>query len=249
MKKCSVLLLLIIPFLHGCPAAMLAAGVAVPAAGLIKLGLGSKPQMLYTVEDKQVVIDVSSYSANVTSIKNMTEVGAVMLADEVLGCDNLALTYAKWPNNLLQAAIRVDTTVVYECTEKPATNTNAAEVAIVGSIVDVGKKLRFEQDLVGIIRTHQLLKPKGGTVTHLSDEESDDELQASVSSVSDSADTETVREIQSLLKERGYLISSVDGVAGNETTFAIKEFQLDHDLDIDGIPSQALLEELQHASD
>ncbi len=59
-------------------------------------------------------------------------------------------------------------------------------------------------------------------------------------------DQEIVREIQTLLQEKGYSISVVDGIYGDETSLAIKEFQLDSDLDIDGIPSQELLEMLKN---
>ncbi len=59
--------------------------------------------------------------------------------------------------SVLQAAIRIDSEVTYERTSKA--HQKASDVAgAVRAIDNVKKKLRFEQDLVSVIRAHQLPK-------------------------------------------------------------------------------------------
>lgn len=55
-------------------------------------------------------------------------------------------------------------------------------------------------------------------------------------------DVRLVREVQSALKKRALLTDRVDGVFGSRTESAIRRFQRDNRLPVDGIPSQELLE-------
>lgn len=57
-------------------------------------------------------------------------------------------------------------------------------------------------------------------------------------------DPRLVREIQSRLIEAGFKSGPIDGVYGRQTEGAIRAFQRSHDLVVDGIPSDGLLEAL-----
>jgi peptidoglycan hydrolase-like protein with peptidoglycan-binding domain len=56
------------------------------------------------------------------------------------------------------------------------------------------------------------------------------------------------REIQQRLRMLGYPIERVDGVLGEESRLAIRNFVRDTRLPLDGEPDQALLEALRAAS-
>ena len=58
-------------------------------------------------------------------------------------------------------------------------------------------------------------------------------------------DTNLVKSIQQQLKDQGYLTGSVDGLYGNGTRKAIQTYQQDHGMTADGLPTQALLSQLQ----
>lgn len=49
---------------------------------------------------------------------------------------------------------------------------------------------------------------------------------------------EEVRQIQTKLKELGYLQGNVDGIYGNQTKQAVTAFQRDHGLSADGIAGE-----------
>lgn len=66
-------------------------------------------------------------------------------------------------------------------------------------------------------------------------EEDDEEVYAAVSSITWGARGETVREIQRRLKDWGYYTGNVDGIFGEKTFAAVKEFQRKNGLDSDGI--------------
>lgn len=62
------------------------------------------------------------------------------------------------------------------------------------------------------------------------------------------APNEMVLAIQSRLNELGYDVGSADGYSDDRTSEAIASFQQDHDLEIDGLPSESLFMEMQNAS-
>lgn len=53
-------------------------------------------------------------------------------------------------------------------------------------------------------------------------------------------------DLQERLQERGYYSGKIDGYLGNGTRAAIKVFQLDAGIKMDGLPSRDLLEKLKH---
>ncbi|MBE0574602.1 MAG: peptidoglycan-binding protein [Desulfuromonadales bacterium] len=53
-----------------------------------------------------------------------------------------------------------------------------------------------------------------------------------------------VRELQNLLKEEGYEVGDADGIIGQDTTEAIRQFQTDRDLEVTGIPNEKTLRSL-----
>ena len=55
---------------------------------------------------------------------------------------------------------------------------------------------------------------------------------------------QTVRQIQTALKNRGYYTGKVDGIFGKMTTAAVKKFQRDYGLKVDGIVGPATLKAL-----
>ena len=63
-----------------------------------------------------------------------------------------------------------------------------------------------------------------------------------VSAVAEPGNRDLVRQIQAELAARDYYTSSVDGIFGRNTSEAIRAFQADNNLTIDGQPSRALLQ-------
>jgi hypothetical protein len=55
-----------------------------------------------------------------------------------------------------------------------------------------------------------------------------------------SSDATMVREIQVGLQNRGYQVGAADGRLGPKAESAIRRYQLEHDLTVDGQPSKAL---------
>jgi len=83
----------------------------------------------------------------------------------------------------------------------------------------------------------------------VSEEERSWEDQTSVEAGStkriDSAERELVREIQELLKNSGYKPGPVDGIVGEQTLIAVKEYQATHGMEANGNVDNALLESLR----
>lgn len=230
---------------QGCAAVALGV-MALPIAGLAKLGFASKPQMEYTIENsKEFALHISTYSANIASVKNMTDIGASMVAKEQMHCPRIAITYAKWPNSLVKAAIKVNTVVTYACTSKAASAANNV-AGLVGAVIDVEKKLRYEAELVQTVRQHNLLRPKGSAAgapksrmpALFSSRKAEGSAPAPTQAQPSSG---LVTQTQEKLKKLGYNVGTVDGKFGAKTEAAIQDFQLDNDLEITGKPSTSLL--------
>jgi peptidoglycan hydrolase-like protein with peptidoglycan-binding domain len=60
-----------------------------------------------------------------------------------------------------------------------------------------------------------------------------------------SSDATTVRDIQVGLQNRGYQVGAADGRLGPKTGSAIRRYQLEHGLTVDGQPSKALRDRTQ----
>jgi len=58
-------------------------------------------------------------------------------------------------------------------------------------------------------------------------------------------DAETVRNIQAGLQSRGYQVGAADGRLGRKTEAAIRRYQQENGLPVDGQPSAALLDSIQ----
>lgn len=65
------------------------------------------------------------------------------------------------------------------------------------------------------------------------------------SSSSASTDATMVRDIQVGLQNRGYQVGAADGRLGPKTELAIRRYQLEHRLTVDGQPSKALRDRTQ----
>lgn len=65
------------------------------------------------------------------------------------------------------------------------------------------------------------------------------------SSSSASSDATMVRDIQVGLQNRGYQVGAADGRLGPKTESAIRRYQLEHGLTVDGQPSKALRDRTQ----
>lgn len=76
----------------------------------------------------------------------------------------------------------------------------------------------------------------------------DSEVPLSVLNRGSAEDTPSVLDIQGRLKRAGYDPGPVDGVMGEKTRRAIRRFQQDHALAVDGEPSRTLLVALGPAS-
>ena len=146
-------------FLYGCAAPLLYSTAAITGAGVVKVAGSAEPNMTYSVQKNEIEIYLSTYSSNIISVKNMADVAAAKIASEI-GCKYLEITYAKWPNSLLNAVIKFDTIVVYECLSNRTPNIPVS-TGVVGAIIDVKKKLKYERDLLDTIENKQLLKKKG----------------------------------------------------------------------------------------
>ena len=64
-------------------------------------------------------------------------------------------------------------------------------------------------------------------------------------SASNAGDYGTVRQLQSELQRRGYDVGPVDGRLGPRTKAAIRSYQGDNGLPVDGMPSRSLREHMQ----
>lgn len=60
--------------------------------------------------------------------------------------------------------------------------------------------------------------------------------------------TEQIREMQTLLKDRGYAVGEVNGQINPETTQALQEFQIDRGLAVTGTPTRETLRALSLSS-
>lgn len=235
MKNIKLAILLIMSLgLSGCLGAMVIGSAALAGGTLAKVGWGSKPKMQYEISGRELVLHVSTYSANITSVKNMTDIGASILASEKMNCNYLGLNYAKWPNNLIKAAIKIKTTVSYECVSNPSAG--AAKMAI----VDVRKKLKYESDLVLKVRENNLLTPVGGVHRSIN---SVNEKNSSDKSLSSYQENQVIA-VQKALKDRGYSIGSIDGKWGNRSRRELKRFQQDNGLQATGEFNRKTLKKL-----
>ena len=231
IKKTFLFLILSITAvsLNGC-AALLLAPLAVSGAGVVKVMGSSAPEMVYSVQGKEIELTVSTYSANIMSIKNMTDVAAAIVGSKI-GCNCLEITYAKWPNSMIQAAIKIDTIVTYKCTSKCGNIPGVA--GAVGAIINVSKKLKYERELVSIIEEKNLLIAKDGSVIN--------QVKASPYYSNDPPKNNDVQFVQQKLFDLGYNPGPVDGIMGAKTRKAIKKYQSEEGLEPNGqIDAQTL---------
>lgn len=228
----AAILLCLVGYLNGCAVCLLGS-VAAPV-GLSKKALGSAaPTMLYVINGNEIELRVSTYSSNIMSIKNMVDVGAAMLADR-MGCNFIECTYAKWPNSMLKAAVKINTVVTYQCTSRTTSNTPGVAGAV-GAIIDVKKKLKYESDLVSTINNKNLLVKNDGTAANTSSPSQNDSNN----------DPDNIRFVQKQLLDLGYNPGPVDGVMGTQTREALMEYQKDHGLTPTGEIDSATLKNLK----
>ncbi len=83
---------------------------------------------------------------------------------------------------------------------------------------------------------------------HPTPDKTNSEPEKSNQPVTAQYDHALVREIQQSLKDQGYQLGVVDGLYGKGTKKAIQDYQQKHGLNVDGIPTQALLDQLQSTS-
>lgn len=59
---------------------------------------------------------------------------------------------------------------------------------------------------------------------------------------------ENVRQVQQLLTDQGYAVGAIDGICGSATVKAIKKFQAEHSLAVDGVVGEETYQRLSRAN-
>ena len=59
---------------------------------------------------------------------------------------------------------------------------------------------------------------------------------------------ENVRQVQQLLTDQGYAVGAIDGICGSATVKAIKKFQTEHSLAVDGVVGEETYQRLSRAN-
>lgn len=206
--------------LTACTAAVVggAAISAGSASSAVQKSLWANPQMYYSFDDESVIrIEAISYSTNIGAI-NDHQLSAAYIVGEDMGCKSINLidNYTKGVPvalDLTGAARRKHYTNYYRCSTR----------------FDDGRKARFlveHEDLFAKINEKQLLQP--------ATDEMVDEVKVSAAGKHGEA-SEEIGLAQELLDAHGYTPGPIDGIYGDQTEQALRDYQGDRKLRVTGI--------------